>query len=251
MGAEEQQISLPAHPVILVATDLSPSDTAALDRDKILGFCTAAGGPTAHSAIIARALSLPAVVSAGEAVLDIDNLTTIVLNGTDGTITIQPDAEAISQAETQKQQWQSAIIAAQENATEPAITEDGHRVEVVANIGGLADAEKAAESGAEGVRNTDAELFDIRGISSFQCRLSHLSGYRKAEVRRCQYRDRPGIDIRMRGRTERGSGLFLRTIRPPPCRGICRWKGVQCLPFRVSHGRRHAGRGNRFFGLSR
>mgnify|MGYP002713038634 CR=1 FL=1 len=63
MGADDQQISLPDYPVILVATDLSPSDTAALDRDKILGFCTAAGGPTAHSAIIARALSLPAVGS--------------------------------------------------------------------------------------------------------------------------------------------------------------------------------------------
>ncbi len=151
MGADEQQISLPSHPVILVAHDLSPSDTAALNRDKILGFCTAAGGPTAHSAIIARALSLPAVVSAGEDVLNIDNLTTVILNGTDGTLTIEPDAEAITQAETQKQQWQNAIVAAQENATEPAVTKDGHYVEVVANIGGLADAEKAADSGAEGV----------------------------------------------------------------------------------------------------
>ncbi len=151
MGADEQQISLPAHPVILVAGDLSPSDTAALDRDKILGFCTAAGGPTAHSAIIARALSLPAIVSAGEGVLAIENLTTVILNGTSGILTIDPDAAAISQAESQQKEWKSAIKAAQKSATQPAITQDGHRVEVVANIGGLADAEKAAAAGAEGV----------------------------------------------------------------------------------------------------
>ena len=151
MGADEQQISLPAHPVILVAGDLSPSDTAALDRDKILGFCTAAGGPTAHSAIIARALSLPAIVSAGEGVLAIENLTTVILNGTSGILTIDPDAAAISKAESQQKEWKSAIKAAQKSATQPAITQDGHRVEVVANIGGLADAEKAAAAGAEGV----------------------------------------------------------------------------------------------------
>jgi phosphocarrier protein FPr len=151
MGADDQQISLPDYPVILVATDLSPSDTVALDRDKILGFCTAAGGPTAHSAIIARALSLPAIVSAGESVLEIDNLTTIILNGSTGILTISPNAEAISKAEAQQKEWKAAIRAAQKSATQPAITQDGHRVEVVANIGGLADAEKAAAAGAEGV----------------------------------------------------------------------------------------------------
>jgi len=151
MGADDQQISLPDYPVILVATDLSPSDTVSLDRDKILGFCTSAGGPTAHSAIIARALSLPAVVSTGDSVLEIDNLTTIILNGTNGILTISPDASAISEAEAQKKAWQESIKAAQQSATQPAITQDGHRVEVVANIGGLADAEQAADSGAEGV----------------------------------------------------------------------------------------------------
>lgn len=151
MGADEQQITLPDHPVILVATDLSPSDTAALDPSKILGICTAAGGPTAHSAIIARALRLPATVSVGEALFDIDNLTSVILNGTDGTLTIEPDAVAIGRAQALQQQWQASISAAEKSASQPAITQDGHRVEVVANIGGLADAEKAATSGAEGV----------------------------------------------------------------------------------------------------
>lgn len=151
MGADEQRISLPDYPVILVATDLSPSDTAAIDRDKVLGFCTAAGGPTAHSAIIARALSLPAVVSIGERVLEIDNLTQVILNGSNGILTLEPDEAAVTQAQAKQKQWQKEISTAQQTAGEPAITQDGHRMEIVANIGGLADAEKAAASGAEGV----------------------------------------------------------------------------------------------------
>jgi phosphocarrier protein FPr len=151
MGSDDQRVSLPDHPVILVANDLSPSDTAALDRNKVLGFVTAAGGPTAHSAIIARALSLPAVVSMGERVLEIENLTTVILNGSNGTLTIEPDAAALGNAQSQQLQLQTAMSDAQKSANQPAITQDGHRVEVVANIGGVADAEKAAASGAEGV----------------------------------------------------------------------------------------------------
>ena len=94
---------------------------------------------------------MPAIVSAGEAVLAIDNLTTVILNGTNGTLTLNPDAAEIGRAQAQQQQWQSTMSAAQQNASEPAITQDGHRVEIVANIGGVADAEKAVVSGAEGV----------------------------------------------------------------------------------------------------
>lgn len=151
MGADDQRVSLPDHPVILVAGDLSPSDTAALDRNKVLGFVTAAGGPTAHSAIIARALSLPAVVSIGDRVLELENLTTVILNGSNGTLTIEPDAAALGTAQSQQQQLQTAMSDAQKSAGQPAITQDGHRVEIAANIGGVADAEKAAASGAEGV----------------------------------------------------------------------------------------------------
>jgi phosphocarrier protein FPr len=151
MGSDDQRVSLPDHPVILVANDLSPSDTAALDRNKVLGFVTAAGGPTAHSAIIARALSLPAVVSMGDRVLEIENLTTVILNGSNGTLTLEPDSAALGTAQSQQLQLQTAMSDAQKSADQPAVTQDGHRVEVVANIGGVADAEKAAASGAEGV----------------------------------------------------------------------------------------------------
>ncbi len=150
-GESNAGVILPNTPVIIIADDLSPSDTAALDRGKVLGLCTAAGGPTAHAAIIARALSLPAVVSAGDRVLDLANGSTIILSGDSGKITIGPDAVAVAQAEAIQRTRQAKRAEAAQSAAEPAITQDGHRVEVVANIGGVADAKRAVAAGAEGV----------------------------------------------------------------------------------------------------
>ena len=151
IGAGEQVYSLPDHPVVVVARDLSPSDTASLDRQRVLGFCTASGGPTSHTAIIARALSLPAIVSAGEGVLELKNETTVILNGENGTLAIDPSPGMISAARDAGERWSAMRNAAREKAVEPAITQDGHRVEVVANIGSLADAQNAIKNGAEGV----------------------------------------------------------------------------------------------------
>lgn len=144
-------IQLPDHPVILVAHDLSPSDTASLDTARVLGFCTAAGGPTAHSAIIARALGLPAVVSAGDALLALADGTMVILDGKAGTVVVNPDDATLARAYTTQQQDHERRENAQRLAGDPAITQDGHRVEIVANIGGLADAKVAAAGGAEGV----------------------------------------------------------------------------------------------------
>ncbi len=149
--AGDPGLHLPDYPVILVAYDLSPSDTASLPKDRVLGFCTAAGGPTAHSAIIARALGLPAVVGAGDRVLEIPNQTVTILNGRSGTLTLQPDEQTITQAQAAQAAWLQQREAAAQAANAPAITPDGHRVEVVANIGGVADAQKAMKAGAEGV----------------------------------------------------------------------------------------------------
>ena len=107
VGASEQGHKLPDHPVIVLAHDLSPSDTASLDKDKVLGFCTAVGGPTAHSAIIARALSLPAIVSAGEKALEIEDGTVVIVDGSTGLITIAPDETAVSHAQKAQQKMQA------------------------------------------------------------------------------------------------------------------------------------------------
>ncbi|TKB24699.1 phosphoenolpyruvate--protein phosphotransferase [Desulfopila sp. IMCC35006] len=138
-------------PVILVAEDLMPSDTVNLDPRKILGFCTTAGGPTSHTAIIARSLGIPAIVGAGPALLNQENGTEVILDGTTGNLYIHPHESDIKAAQNIQ-----AMLADQRNSEhqtrfEPAIMTDGHRMEVVANIATASEAEQAVNGGAEGV----------------------------------------------------------------------------------------------------
>jgi multiphosphoryl transfer protein len=165
VGVDGPAIRFPDHPVIVVADDLSPSDTVSLDRDKVLGFCTASGGPTAHTAIIARALSLPAVVSAGGHILTLGDGPIVILNGDAGTLTLDPSDEEIAQAKSLQQARQKLRHEAQQKATDPAITVDGHQVEIVANIGGVAGAQDAMKSGAEGVGLLRTEFLFLERIS--------------------------------------------------------------------------------------
>jgi phosphoenolpyruvate-protein phosphotransferase len=144
-------IALPEGPVVVVAYDLTPSETAAFDPQRVLGFCTAVGGPNAHTAILARALGLPAVVSAGPRVLELVPGSPVILDGAAGTITIDPGPEALATAREAQARERERKAAAARSAADPAITTDGHRVEIVANIGGVADARKAGAAGAEGV----------------------------------------------------------------------------------------------------
>ena len=150
-GADTGAPALPDEPVVVVAYDLTPSETVALDPKRVLGFCTAVGGPNAHTAILARALGLPAVVSAGPGVLKLAAGTPVILDGNAGTLTASPSDDAIAAARSAQQRQQAQRATATLSAAEPAITADGHRVEIVANIGGAREAGEALAHGAEGV----------------------------------------------------------------------------------------------------
>ena len=150
-GTQPAGPQLPDHPVIVVAYDLTPSETTALKSTPVLGFCTAVGGPNAHTAILARALGLPAVVSAGAGALEIEPGTLVILNGNTGTLTVDPDEKTLEAARIAQQQELERLAAAARLAADRAITTDGYRVEVVANIGGPEEAAPALENGAEGV----------------------------------------------------------------------------------------------------
>ncbi len=138
-------------PSIVLARDLAPSDTALMDKSLVLGFCTAEGGPTSHTAILARGLGIPAIVGAELEILAIAEGTRLVLDGVEGTLIVEPDEETVAEYEGQQQTMSDILEGAREKAGEPAITEEGYRVEVVANIGNVAGAEAALENGAEGV----------------------------------------------------------------------------------------------------
>lgn len=141
----------PAHPAVLIARDLTPSRAASLNRSLVLAFCLAEGSPTSHTAILARAWSIPAVVGLGPEVLQISHNQVMLVDGTRGEVVIGPD-EAMVQ-EFQRRQDAAAVQARTELAAsrQPAVTRDGHRVEVVANIGAFEEASVALQFGAEGV----------------------------------------------------------------------------------------------------
>ena len=138
-------------PSVIIAADLSPSQTAALDKDKVLAFCTAQGGPTSHTAILAKALGLPAVVALGSDILSVTAGAYLLVNGIQGEVIIDPDEQALTsfKAISERSSLRQGLAAAE--AELPAVTRDGFSVEVVANIGGLEDAHSAVANGAEGV----------------------------------------------------------------------------------------------------
>ncbi|KAB2541287.1 PTS fructose transporter subunit IIA [Salipiger aestuarii] len=142
---------LPDQPCILVADDLTPSDTAQLDKALVKGLCTASGGPTSHTSIIARALDIPAVVGAGPAVLDLANGTAALLDGTGGGLVLDPTAADTRHAEAAMNDLVAQRETEARDRFKPAITTDGARVEVVANISDVAEATAAIDAGGEGV----------------------------------------------------------------------------------------------------
>jgi phosphocarrier protein FPr len=150
-GTQQGEVQLPNEPVILVAEDLTPSDSARLDPKRILGLCTAAGGATSHTAIIARSLDLPAIVGAGPAVLETPAGMLCILDGTTGKLYVAPTKADLESAEAFRVDLQKQRDVEFETRYQPAIMTDGHRVEIVANIGKANEAARAVEAGAEGV----------------------------------------------------------------------------------------------------
>jgi phosphocarrier protein FPr/phosphocarrier protein len=148
---------------ILIAEELTPSDTAQMDRGKVLGFCTTGGGATSHVAILARSLGIPAICGIDEAALALAEGTRVVLDGTRGVLHGRPSDEDLLHARQRMARLEARRAEEQAAATAPAVTQDGHRVEVAANIRNAADAADAVAHGAEGVGLLRSEfLFEDR-----------------------------------------------------------------------------------------
>ncbi len=136
---------------ILVAEDLTPSDTAAMDPSRVAGFCTTGGGASSHVAILARSMDIPAVAGIEPAALQVADGILVVLDGTRGTLRLNVTEDQAEQVRERQRRVAVRRAHELEHADEPATTLDGHTVEVVANIGGLKDAQQAGTKGAEGV----------------------------------------------------------------------------------------------------
>jgi phosphotransferase system enzyme I (PtsI) len=146
-GVQAPEIPDPGHPFVLVARDLAPADTALLDPAKVLALVTEEGGPTSHTAILAKALGLPAVVGCAGAT-GIGDGVVVVVDGASGVVLSGPDEAEVAGARRRAAARHAALAVA---PTGPGATADGHRVSLLANIGGPADIAAAQAAGAEGV----------------------------------------------------------------------------------------------------
>lgn len=161
-GVKQAELDVPAGS-ILIAEDLAPSDTAALEPSKVLGFCTRTGGATSHVAILARSLGIPAICGISQAALALQDGREVILDGTAGTLNIAPTAAEKTEAEAAIARLAERRAAEQAMSQQPGQTSDGSRIEVVANIRNAADARDAVKAGAEGVGLLRSEfLFDNR-----------------------------------------------------------------------------------------
>jgi phosphotransferase system enzyme I (PtsI) len=136
---------------ILVARDLSPSETAQLDLTKVLGFVTDQGGPTSHTAIIARTLDLPAVVGLEQATLHVKNGDTLVLDGGGGVLIVEPDKETLAHYRLKQKELQAKEKELKAILRLPAVTKDGRTLKLFGNIELPEEAKATAAKGAEGV----------------------------------------------------------------------------------------------------
>ncbi|MGF6192908.1 phosphoenolpyruvate-protein phosphotransferase PtsI [Serratia sp. 2723] len=137
--------------VILVAKDLTPSETAQLNLDKVLGFITDLGGRTSHTSIMARSLELPAIVGTSDVTTQVKNGDYLILDAVNNKIYVNPTAEVIEQLKAVHTQYVTEKNDLAKLKDLPAITLDGHQVEVCANIGTVRDVAGAERNGAEGV----------------------------------------------------------------------------------------------------
>jgi len=140
-----------AGPVILVAHELSPADTAALAGSDVIGFVTDVGSGTSHTAIMARALSLPAVVGVAEATRYVASGDHIVVDGLRGEVFVRPGREEVAAAEDRGRRYVTFVRALRSNRETPAVSRDGVRIALRANIALPAEAAVALDHGADGI----------------------------------------------------------------------------------------------------
>ncbi len=136
---------------ILVAYDLTPSETAQLNLDKVLGFITDIGGRTSHTSIMARSLELPAIVGTNNVTEQVNTGDYLILDAVNNAVYVNPTREQIEKLKAQQVQLAEEKAELAKLKDLPALTLDGHRVDVVANIGTIRDCDGADRNGAEGV----------------------------------------------------------------------------------------------------
>ena len=151
LGVETGSLASLNHPVIVFARDLAPSDTAQMDKEKVLAFVTEIGGRTSHSAIMARSLEIPAVVGAGKFGDKVKDGDTVIVDGSKGDVLVNPDESTLAEYRKGQEKLAERKQYLSQLKELPAVTADGFEFELAANIGTPNDAVGALANGAKGV----------------------------------------------------------------------------------------------------
>ncbi len=209
-------------PVVICGDDLTPSDTAGFDKDFVLAFCTAKGGPTSHTAILAKAFGLPAVVGLGEEFLSVPSDTMVLVDGHKGEVIVSPDQSSLDdfiQRETEEKTTQKA---AREAAQAPCVNADGERVEVVANIGGVEDAPLGILNGAEGIGLFRTEFLYL-DRQSLPTEIEQIEAYRQV------FHHYKGMPFVVRTLDIGGDKIIPYLDLPEELNPFLGWRGVRML----------------------
>lgn len=151
LGKRRQELTDLTEPVVILARNLTPSETASLKKEFVLGFATEVGGPTSHTAILAGALELPAVVGVGDFLSEVNGGDIVIIDGNRGEVIINPVESVLAEYRESQQQFRTSYAALEsERAAEP-ITADGVRIQMLGNIEFPAEAEHCLERGADGI----------------------------------------------------------------------------------------------------
>ncbi len=178
LGERRQDVHSLEDPMIIVARELTPSQTASLKRDKVLGFATDAGGRTSHTAIVARDLGIPAVVALNDITTDVSGGDKVIIDGNRGIVFVNPDEETLEKYRALQrnfQKFEERLL--EEQRDEPAVTEDGTSIEIMGNIQYPSEIDDVIKYGADGVGlyRTEFLYFDPESSPSEE---DHFDAYR-------------------------------------------------------------------------
>ena len=179
LGKEIPNLATLQEPVVIVARDLTPSDTGSLNKEYAKGFATEMGGRTSHSAIMARSLEIPAVVGCGDLLSQVKNGDEIILDAITGEIILHPTAEQIASYQEKLVIFQREKEELKNLKDQASITLDGHRVDLVGNIGSPADVQAVLDNGGEGVGLFRTEFLYMKSEDDFPSEEVQFSAYKQ------------------------------------------------------------------------
>ncbi len=179
LGRRREELAAVISPVVVLAHNLTPSETANLNRDFVRGFATEVGGPGSHTAIVAEGLEIPAVVGTGRFLTEVSGGDLVIIDGDHGLVILQPDEETIARYRHEAEQHRSRAVQLESLRELPAQTADGQRIELLANIEFPYEVQHCVERGGDGIGLYRTEFLYL-GSDTEPDEETHYSAY--AEV---------------------------------------------------------------------